>query len=75
MSRSIHWTYKIFKHKSKRELSEMCDGDTPDYAVAELRKKMQIKQNIRTQRMGAKIEEGFFTHEKNRSARRSGMWG
>ena len=25
MSRSIHWTYKIFKNKSKRELAEMCD--------------------------------------------------
>ena len=47
MSRSIHWTYKIFKNKSKREIIDMCDYDNPDYAVAELRKKIKIKRNVK----------------------------
>ena len=54
MSRSIHWTYKIFKNKSKKEIIDMCDFDNPDYAVAELHKKSKIKQNVKEKRSKAK---------------------
>ena len=55
MSRSIHWTYKIFKNKSKRELAEMCDFSNPDYAVKELRKKMNLKRAVKEKRAEQKI--------------------
>ncbi|MCR5318995.1 MAG: hypothetical protein K6E22_12280 [Treponema sp.] len=57
MSRSIHWTYKIFKNKSKREIIDMCDYDNPDYAVAELRKRIKIKRNVKEKRSEAKIKK------------------
>ena len=57
MSRSIHWTiHKVFEHKSSREIKEMCDIDNPDYAVAELRKKMRIKQKVKEERAEAKLQ-------------------
>ena len=59
MSRSIHWTYKIFKNKSRREIIDMCDFDNPDYAVAELRKKIKIKQNVKEKRAEEKIERNL----------------
>lgn len=55
MSRSIHWTYEIFKHKSKRELIEMCDTENPDYAVKELREKIRIKRDVKNKRAEKKI--------------------
>lgn len=55
MSRSIHWTFKIFKNKTKKELEEMCDAENPDYAVKELRKKMSIKKSVREKRAEQKI--------------------
>ncbi|MCQ2590959.1 MAG: hypothetical protein MJ179_11090 [Treponema sp.] len=54
MSKSIHWTNRIFKHKSKKEIIEMCDSDNPDYAVVELRKKNKIKQEVKEKRAEAK---------------------
>ena len=59
LSRSIHWTYKIFKNKSKKEIIDMCDYDNPDYAVVELWKKMRIKRNVKEKRTEAKIERNF----------------
>lgn len=59
MSKSIHWTYKIFKHKSKREIIEMCNSDKPDYAVEELRKKTKIKQEIKEKRAESKLKRKF----------------
>ena len=59
MSRSIHWTYKIFKNKSKKEIIAMCDYDNPDYAVVELWKKMRIKRSVKEKRAEAKIERNL----------------
>ena len=59
MSRSIHWTYKIFKNKSRREIIDMCDFDNPDYAVVELRKKNKIKKNVKEKRAEEKIERNL----------------
>ena len=55
MSRSIHWTHKIFKNKSKKEVEEMCDIDNPDYAVRELCQKMHIKKTVRETRRNQKM--------------------
>lgn len=35
----------------------MCDIDNPDYAVAELRKKMRIKQKVKEERAEAKLKK------------------
>ena len=59
MSRSIHWTYKIFKNKSRREIIDMCDFDNPDYAVAELSKKIKINQNVKEKGAEEKIERNL----------------
>jgi len=59
LSRSIHWTYKIFKNKSKKEIIDMCDYDNPDYAVVELWKKMRIKRSVKEKRAEAKIERNL----------------
>lgn len=37
----------------------MCDYDNPDYAVAELRKKIKIKQNVKEKRSEAKMERNL----------------
>ena len=37
----------------------MCDFDNPDYAVAELRKKIKIKQNVKEKRAEEKIERNL----------------
>ena len=55
MSRSIHWTYRIFKNKSPKEVAEMCDFDNPDYAVKELREKINIKKCVKEKRKEQKI--------------------
>lgn len=54
MSKSIHTTYKIFKNKSKKEIIEMCDLENPDYKVEELRKKQQIKKEVKIARKNNK---------------------
>ena len=35
----------------------MCDYDNPDYVVAELRKKIKIKRNVKEKRSEAKIKK------------------
>ena len=54
MSKSIHTTHKIFKNKSKKEIIEMCDLENPDYKVEELRKKQQIKKEVKIARKNNK---------------------
>ncbi|UTC97547.1 hypothetical protein E4N83_04500 [Treponema denticola] len=56
MSKSIHTTYKIFKNKSKKEIIEMCDLENPDYKVEELRKKQQIKKEVKIARKITRIK-------------------
>lgn len=67
MSRSIHWTYKIFKNKSKREIIEMCDIDNPDYAVTELRKKIKIKRNVKEKRAEEKYRKKLKNTMNNKN--------
>lgn len=50
MSRSVHWTMKIFRNKSSREIAEMRNPENPDYAVEELGEKRRIKRNVRKAR-------------------------
>ena len=54
MSKSIHTTYKIFKNKSKKEIIEMCDLENLDCKVEELRKKQQIKKEVKIARKNNK---------------------
>ena len=63
MSRSIHWTLKkLFAQKSTREIEEMCDVGNPDYAVAEWRKKLEIKRHIKEARKAKKLGSGSVTN-------------
>ena len=57
MSRSIHWTMKILRNKSRRELDEMCNPENPDYAVEELWEKWRIKKNVREKRALEKYKQ------------------
>ena len=57
--RSIHWIYKIFEHKSKKQLAGMCNVDNSDYVVTELHKKRQIKLNVKIKQAEAQIERNL----------------
>ena len=61
MSKSIHTTYKIFKNKSKKEIIEMCDLENPDYKVEELRKKQQIKKEVKIARKNNKDKKWNYS--------------
>ena len=61
MSKSIHTTYKIFKNKSKKEIIEMCDLENPDYKVEELRKKQQIKKEVKIARKNNKNKKWNYS--------------
>ncbi|WP_191013796.1 hypothetical protein [Treponema zioleckii] len=64
MARSIHWTMRIFRNKSSREIAEMCDSENLDYAVEELIKKRRIKRSVHEQRALEKMENSYSAPDK-----------